>query len=133
MQKGFALIWWGVIGEKSMRRLLRKFRDSATKTLTMLMPAAQQEYFADLIARLVGGRNQKIDCHLQTQWPPRRRVIGLALCAVRLKESLGHGIHMTGYIIRKRLHHCFTSRGSGVRIPSAKVPSAKLPLKGGSR
>jgi len=56
------------------------------------MPAAQQEYFADLIARLVGGRNQKIDCHLQTQRPPRRRVIGLALCAVRLKESLGHGV-----------------------------------------
>ena len=56
------------------------------------MPAAQQEYFAGLIARLVGGRNQKIDCHLQTQWPPRRRVIGLVLCAVRLKESLGHGV-----------------------------------------
>ena len=56
------------------------------------MPAAQQEYFADLIARLARGRNQKIDCHLQTQRPPRRRVIGLALCAVRLKESLGHGV-----------------------------------------
>jgi len=56
------------------------------------MPAAQQEYFADLIARLVGGRNQKIACHLQTHRPPRRRGTGLALCAVRLKGSLGHGV-----------------------------------------
>lgn len=56
------------------------------------MPAGQQEYFADLTARPVEGRNQKIDCHLQTQGPLRRRVIGLALCAVRLKESLDHGV-----------------------------------------
>ena len=55
------------------------------------MPAAQREYFAGLIARLVGGRNQKIDCHLQTHWQPRRRVIGLVSCAARLKESLAHG------------------------------------------
>ena len=55
------------------------------------MPAGQQEYFVDLTARPVGGRNQKIDCYLQMQGPPRRTVIGLALCAVRLKESLDHG------------------------------------------
>ena len=56
------------------------------------MPAAQQRYFAGLIVLQGEERNQKIGCHFVAQAPLRSRVIGLALCAVQLKKSLGHGV-----------------------------------------
>ena len=56
------------------------------------MPAAQQRYFAGLIVLQGEERNQKIGCHFVAQAPLRSRVIGLALCADRLKDNLEHGV-----------------------------------------